>query len=657
LTEYGQERSFEAMRRAFEGREAAPEPGIEDVGRFEAVAPGIPQDTYAGRKADTDADLRDRERARQTAIQTLDLERQRAALVGQLTPELEAQLALRERDLALQQDSLTEDEKRLVNAKAELAVFEQMVRLDPMAGLAAGFAEAANRSRELGTELRDFARETSADMGRFFSDNFFNLFTGRKGEDAGKRFAEGLLRSVTDLAGRQLAGVFAGFLGGGGVRGAIPLAGGGGGLDLTALTGGGGGGAVLSTTGLPAGQLVMTADGISQVMPSGAVQPVQGGGFNLGGDTAVSGLRSLYGAYGGLSSLGANYAVGGLSGAFLGVPTVVAGGTTIAVPVGTEGYALAELGQIGVDASLGSGTSGLVGSGGSLGGATAAGGVSLAGAASGVLAAVALGFTIYGALKQEPTVQNIAVNAISGAVSGAVVGAVIGSFFGPGYGTLIGGVIGAIVGGAAAGGATGIKAPRPPSVGERSEEIGRQGADAMSGAVRQSTSIEDLVTIFNTRWAPHGEVQILTTFDGVRYGAGDYDDPAGAPATPALMVIPEFLDALDIRVGQTGATVSRGDLISQFRTKRDELLTTLAGVPFGMVESDAAAGITRRTYLPFQKIYGLDPQKSALFASSDFYRQQLGADDNTVQFLFDRLREVSQARALVDMTRQDFLAT
>jgi len=76
-----------------------------------------------------------------------------------------------------------------------------------------------------------------------------------------------------------------------------------------------------------------------------------------------------------------------------------------------------------------------------------------------------------------------------------------------------------------------------------------------------------------------------------------------------------------------------------------------------MIESDAAAGITRRTYLPFQKIYGLDPSKSALFASSDFYRQQLGADDNTVQFLFDRLREVSKARSLVDMTRQDFLAT
>jgi hypothetical protein len=189
---------------------------------------------------------------------------------------------------------------------------------------------------------------------------------------------------------------------------------------------------------------------------------------------------------------------------------------------------------------------------------------------------------------------------------------------------------------------------------ERSAEIGRRGAENLQSAISRATSIEDMVAIFNTRWAPNGEVQILTVYQGTLYWAGDQDDPGGQPATPELMVIPEFLDALDIRVGQTGAPETNATLVTAFRAKRDELLETLSAIPFGILESDRGAGVTRRTYLPFQKIYGLEKGQQQLFGSSEFYRRDLGGEDDTIAFLLDRLREYS-VRKDVDLTRTEFL--
>lgn len=610
----------------------------------------------------TEADAGLAERQRGADLAHLDVLRQRADLLGQLTPELQAQLTLQELQVGVQGKTLTEGEKVVVAARAHLAMLEQQAATNPVAGLAAGFSEVATRSRALGTELRGFAQDTSAAMGRYFSDNFFNLFTGRKGEDLGKQFGESLLRSVTDLVGRQLSGAVAGLfsqaLGGGRGSGFNAAAGGGGDL-LSFLSGAPGGSPILSPTGAAAGSLVMTQGGLAQVMPSGALQAVGGGGVGLQDALGLgSGLNSLSGELGGptlgLAGAGASY----LSAvAATPLSAIAQFGFTTAVAQTQAGLALAASGGPAF-ASFGGGTTFAV-AGATAGApltnvalsAATSAGSTVGGALTGVLAAAALAFTIHSGLTQEQTAQNIALNAISGAISGAVLGAVIGGPWGA--------LIGAIAGGAIAGGTTGIKAPRKPSASDRSRRVSAAAADNLAGALDQAASVEDLVTIFNGAWAPNEEVLIGTWFEGAWYsnGQGGWTTwAAGEPATPVVMVIPEFLDALQIRVGPTGETEPRQDLIDKFRAKRDTLLGILSNIPFGLIESDRAAGITRRTYQPLHQLYGLAPGEHQLFASSQLIKGDLGADDNTFQFIWNRLREVGQRRQLIDLSRDDFLS-
>jgi hypothetical protein len=115
-----------------------------------------------------------------------------------------------------------------------------------------------------------------------------------------------------------------------------------------------------------------------------------------------------------------------------------------------------------------------------------------------------------------------------------------------------------------------------------------------------------------------------------------------------------YLDFLEIQVGAGGSAVYRQDLTDKFKTKWADLLETFSNIPFGILESDRAAGLTRRTYLPFQQLYGLTPGAQQLFFSSDFYRRDLGATDDTIAFLIDRIREHSVRRD-IDMTREDFI--
>jgi hypothetical protein len=229
-----------------------------------------------------------------------------------------------------------------------------------------------------------------------------------------------------------------------------------------------------------------------------------------------------------------------------------------------------------------------------------------------VLAGVALGFTIYSGLQSEGTAMDIALGTISGALSGAMLGMYIGSIF-PGVGTVIGGIVGALAGGLLGGGAAamGKGGPKKISASERSEAQAAISAGNLSAAIDAAASIEDLVTIFNTRWSPYGEVQILTHYQGVWYWAGDWDDPAGPLATAALMIIPEFLDELLISRADWEPPTATGSE-DKFRAKRDEILETLSNVPFGILESDRAAGLTRRTHLPFQKLYGSRRASSSL---------------------------------------------
>ena len=66
------------------------------------------------------------------------------------------------------------------------------------------------------------------------------------------------------------------------------------------------------------------------------------------------------------------------------------------------------------------------------------------------------------------------------------------------------------------------------------------------------------------------------------------------------------------------------------------------------------AGITRRTYLPFTQLYGMKPGTQQVLGSSELFRRDLGADDDTIAFLIQRIREVS-VRKDIDLSREDFL--
>jgi hypothetical protein len=611
----------------------------------------------------------------QLAAQLLELERKRLDFAGQLTPELSAQLTQLQAAAIASDERLSPEQKTLALAQAQLAVWQDLAALDPLGGLAAGFSRVATESRKLGTELERFATETAGNMQRSFSDLFFDSFTGQKGADIGKQFGEAMLRSFTDLLSRQLTGAVSGLFaqalrGFSGALGVAAGSAGGSGFDLLNLfTGGGsGGGAVLSPTGAPTGTLVMMPSGqLAQVTPTGGLQS---GGIGL--DTALGYLGSANQLYGTVSGSGQSLTtqLGITGGGYL-----QALGATPIASIGTSGLSAAvattALGQ-----SLGFYTaSGGIVAGSSVAGGAAAGGLELASAgvsggaygagatsaatlgysgastvgsvAAGVLAGAALAYTIYSGLSQEPTAQNMAMNAVSGALSGAVLGTMIF----PGIGT----VVGAVAGGLAGAFTTGLKYNgKKLSADERSRMVGEAAAGNLSSAIDQAGSIEDLVTIFNTRWAPHGEVQIVTTYQGLYYWAGDWDDPAANLATTQLMIIPEFLDALDIQVGSTGTPARRQDLVDKFRGKRDQLLEALSNVPIEVIESDRAAGITRRSYMPFTQIYGMKPGTQQIVSSSELLRRDLGADDETIAFLIQRIREVS-VRKDVDISRQDFL--
>jgi hypothetical protein len=629
-------------------------PGLDEAERFEALAPGISPDPESRQRAYQATQGAD-QRALATRTQLLDIERQRLEITGSLSAQRAIELTMLETATKLSDERLTTDQKLLISAEGLLKIQQQLASVDATAGLVKGLNEVASEAEKVGDRTYEAMRSAASNMQRAWSDGFFSIITGdlKSLPDVAKQFGASMVRTLTDELGKFATGTIAGGLrsaiGGGTSFGFVGGGGSGGGL-IQALFGGGGG--VLSPTGAPAGSLVMTPGGLAQISPTGAVLLTQGGGgLSLGNipTPPLSGVFSTSGSYlealqatplSSLFSYGSEAIATSQLGIQLGFYTT-AGGSTIAAGSGAE---LALAGQVG--GQLGAGSTGST--------AAAAGGATAGAVAGGVLAGIALAFTIYSALQGPPTAQNIAMSAISGAVSGAVIGALVGSIF-PGVGTVIGAVIGAVAGGAAGGGAAALGKPiKVPTTAERSEAIAQIAAGNLSGAISSASSIEDLVTIFNTQWAPHGEVQIITNYQGVFYWAGDADDPPGAAATPALMIIPEFLDGLIIQVGQGGAPRLRPDLVDMFRAKRDELLGILGQIPVGSYETDPLARVTRRSTFPFTQIYTMQPGAGQLTYSSDLLRRDLGADDNTVEFIIRRIREVSSKRGL-DLSRKDFL--
>ena len=622
----------------------------------------------AGQSAAAEATQTQRQaqQARQVDLATglLNVERQRLEVLGNLTPQLAIQLTAMETATKLSDDRLTKEQKLLASAEGLLAIQREMASLDATAGFTRGLNEVAQQAERVGDRTYEALRGAFQNAERSWSDGLFAVITGdlKKLPDIGKQFAEGLVRNLTDQFAKLATGGIASVLKGAFGSGNFNLAGGGslpsGGGFLETLFGGGGsggGGSILSPTGSPSGSLIMTQGGLGYVTPTGGVQAVGGGGTSIGlGNIPTPPVGSFL-TSGGSSYLAAVQATPISAIAQYGFATAVAqtqagialgfavpGGTTLTVTGATAGAPLI-----------------VGGAGGSVGGAgvatAGAAGLSAGAAASGVLAGVALGFTIYSALQGPPTAQNIALSAVSGAVSGAVLGGVLGTLISPGIGTIIGAGIGALAGGAAGGGAAALgKEPKKATAGERSEAAAQIAAGNFSGAVDAAASIEDLVAIFNTKWSLYGELQVFTTYQGVFYWAGDFDDPPQAAATSALMIIPEFLDNLHVQVGQTGAPRERTDLADKFRAKRDSLLEILGNVPVGTYETDPLARVTRRSTFPVSQIYGMAPGSGQLGYSTELFKQDLQADDATVAFLIRRIREVGNKQDL-DISRQDFL--
>ncbi len=525
----------------------------------------------------------------------------------------------------------------IANAEAMARERQRLQRDDPTAGLIKGLEEAAEAGRQWGTAMQRAVQGVGQTIERTLSDALFSKFTGQKGEDLGKKFFQSLARVASDELAKMFTGSIAGF-----ARqlfgGIVPAAG----TGFSLLGGGGGFGGMMAAPGVTGvmtpGAIVQTAGGLGVVQPSGAVQllsagagTMSGGGFDIGtayqGVSALSSLSSVGGAF---SGIGYNWAGGGLSGVAFGLPASV-----------SFGSGALELGA-GVGAISGTptaATSGFLGAGGMVGGGTAA------------LAAVGLALTIYSGLTGPPTVQNIVMNAASGAISGAI----IGTWIYPGVGTIIGAIAGALLGGGSAALGKG-GAVKKPSASERSRAAGEAGAAAFQDALERASSLEDLAWIFNNQWAPHGEVQIVNWYQGRYYWAGDWDDPPANLVTPADLIIPGFLDNLQVKVGETGATDNRPDLVQKFKDKVASVLENLSRVPFGILESDAGAQVTRRTYLPFQKLYELTKGTSDLFASSEYYKLDLKADDETIAYLLTRLREYNIRTDMIrDWGRDDFL--
>jgi hypothetical protein len=471
-----------------------------------------------------------------------------------------------------------------------------------------------------------------------------------------------------------MSGILARTLGG---FGAVLPGGGGGGFDLLSLLvgGGGGGGApILSSTGAPAGSLVMTQAGLGQVLPSGAVQLVSGGGgggignvssFIPNPSTLETGFNLLTGRGPSLFDYGSAFLAGGSNA----LSALQAGQAVV-----SGGQFISNAGEL---ASLGIASPGTFGS---AAGTAVSGASALSAAAGGVLAGIALGFTIYSGLQGAPTAQNIAMGAVSGAISGAALGGaaaagaayIAGAALAPatfGISLAVGAVAGALLGGGAAAMGKGGAAGRRPSPNERSAAVAQMAAGNLSAAIDAAQSLEDLQQILNMRWSPYNEVNIVAWDRDTHWVGAWTNGPPGAalalvkgngeggppfPDVATMLADSRYLDFLEIQVGAGGSAVYRQDLTDKFKTKWADLLETFSNIPFGILESDRAAGLTRRTYLPFQQLYGLTPGAQQLFFSSDFYRRDLGATDDTIAWLMDRLREYSVRRD-VDLTRQDFI--
>ena len=119
------------------------------------------------------------------------------------------------------------------NAQANAAIaqlqYAQQVQQDPLAGLAAGFQEAADQAAQWGTGMRTLALDTARGMEQAFSDGFFDVLTGNFKDlpDLARRFSADMVRAVSsELARLAVAPILSQVRGliGGGSAATVPFA-------------------------------------------------------------------------------------------------------------------------------------------------------------------------------------------------------------------------------------------------------------------------------------------------------------------------------------------------------------------------------------------------------------------------------------------------
>lgn len=416
--------SFAAQERAFSGRAAGAEPGIDEAGRFESLAAGITPEMAAARKSITDADQQGRERVLQTTRELLSIEEQRNELLGQapgLTrAEQEAislQVSARREDLQLQQLSLelsqaaSQEERNLITSRQQLVreteslrraqvEMQQRERTDPLAGANRFLRDQEDASKNLGDMMYRAGQAGAAGLqsglGNALGD--WILQQGNKGADLGKTLANSFVRAFTnELAGLAVSsslGALRSLLGG--VTGS-PTA-----RTVAGVGAGGGGGGLLGALWGP-GQAA-----------------AGGGGGGAGTEAIFTGGR-----YFSATDVGIAQAQAGPAGvqALTSGQAVVSGDQLIFANSPDQGLVAGAAG--GGMASAGSGFTFAQGAG-----------IAASGAA--------LGLSLYGAYQGTTSNQAVAINSALGAVQGAALGYQVGGAFGyGGYGAAIGAIVGA----------------------------------------------------------------------------------------------------------------------------------------------------------------------------------------------------------------------
>jgi hypothetical protein len=127
-----QRRLFEIEAREFEGRAAAPEPGIEDVGRFESLAPGVRDAAGesaigAGRRAVTDADERGRLRALDLGRESLQIDQQIIELGRQRIDLTDAQRDALELSISIQREQLQLADLTIQREREQIPAVQELI--------------------------------------------------------------------------------------------------------------------------------------------------------------------------------------------------------------------------------------------------------------------------------------------------------------------------------------------------------------------------------------------------------------------------------------------------------------------------------------------------------------------------------------------------